>query len=52
MPTPLLSLQNEHSLMIVELLGMYHAELARIPDQQCGDIDELSSGSSIMESYC
>ena len=34
---------NERSLsqsviQVIELLGMYHAELARILGQQCGDI--------------
>lgn len=43
--------QNERKLsqsviQIIELLGMYHAELARILGQQCSDIGELTSGQS------
>ena len=41
--------ENERSLsqsviQVIELLGMYHAELARILGQQCGDVGELTSG--------
>ena len=41
--------ENERSLsqsviQVIELLGMYHAELARILGQRCGDVGELTSG--------
>lgn len=36
-------------IQAVELLGMYHAELARILGQQCGDIGNLSSGQSCLQ---
>lgn len=35
---------SQSVIQVIELLGMYHAELARILGQQCGDIGELSSG--------
>ena len=35
---------SQSLLQIIELLGMYHAELARILGQQCGDIGNLTSG--------
>ncbi len=43
--------ENERKLsqsvvQVIELLGMYHAELARILGQQCGDIGELTSGQT------
>ncbi len=37
---------SQSIIQVTELLGMYHAELARILGQQCGDIGELSSGKS------
>ncbi len=40
---------SQSVLQIVELLGMYHAELARILGQQCGDIGRLSSGRSYIQ---
>ncbi len=46
--------ENERSLsqsviQVIELLGMYHAELARILGQQCGDVGELTSGRSCIQ---
>jgi len=35
---------SQSVIQVVDMLGMYHAELARILGQQCGDIGELSSG--------
>jgi len=35
---------SQSVIQVIELLGMYHAELARILGQQCGDIGELSCG--------
>ena len=35
---------SQSVLQVIELLGMYHAELARILGQQCGYIGELTSG--------
>ena len=35
---------SQSVIQVIELLGMYHAELARILGQQCGDIGELTSG--------
>jgi len=35
-------------LQVTELLGMYHAELARILGQQCGDIGNLTSGQQVI----
>lgn len=45
--------ENERKLsqsvvQIIELLGMYHAELARILGQRCGDIGELTSGKNCL----
>lgn len=37
---------SQSVLQVIELLGMYHAELARILGKQCGDIGELSSGKT------
>lgn len=39
---------SQSVVQIIELLGMYHAELARILGQQCGDIGELTSGQSCL----
>ena len=36
-------------IQVIELLGMYHAELARILGQQCGDIGELTSGKRLIK---
>lgn len=36
-------------IQVVELLGMYDAELARILGQKCGDIGELSSAKCCIE---
>ena len=35
---------SQSLIQIIELLGMYHAELARILGLQCSDIGELTSG--------
>lgn len=35
---------SQSVIQVIEMLGMYHAELARILGQQCGDIGELTSG--------
>ena len=40
---------SQSVIQIIELLGMYHAELARILGQQCGDIGKLSSGQSCIK---
>lgn len=34
---------SQSVIQVIELLGMYHAELARILGQQCGDIGKLAS---------
>ncbi len=46
--------QNERKLtcsviQVIELLGMYHAELARILKLQCSDIGELTSGKRLIK---
>ncbi len=38
---------SQSVIQVTEMLGMYHAELARILGKQCGDIGKLSSGK-----YC
>ena len=40
---------SQSVIQVIELLGMYHAELARILGQQCGDIGELTSGHSCIQ---
>ena len=35
---------SQSVIQVIEMLGMYHAELARILGQQCSDIGELTSG--------
>jgi len=35
---------SQSVVQVIELLGMYHAELARILGLQCGDIGGLTSG--------
>ena len=40
---------SQSVLQVIELLGMYHAELARILGQQCADIAELSSGRACIK---
>ena len=35
---------SQSLVQIIDFLGMYNAELARILGQQCGDIGELTSG--------
>ncbi len=35
---------SQSVVQVIDMLGMYHAELARILGQQCGDIGELVSG--------
>ena len=36
-------------IQVTEMLGMYHAELARVLGLQCGDIGELSSGKRCLQ---
>lgn len=40
---------SQSVVQVVELLGMYHAELARILGQQCGDIGKLTSGQRCLQ---
>lgn len=40
---------SQSVIQVIEQLGMYHAELARILGQQCGDIGELTSGKSCIK---
>ncbi len=40
---------SQSVIQVIELLGMYHAELARILGQQCGDIGQLSAGQSCIK---
>ena len=40
---------SQSLIQVTELLGMYHAELARILGQQCGDIGELASGKRCLD---
>lgn len=40
---------SQSVIQVIELLGMYNAELARILGQQCGDIGELTSGQRCIE---
>lgn len=40
---------SQSVIQVIEQLGMYHAELARILGQQCGDIGELSSGKTCIQ---
>ena len=40
---------SQSLIQIIELLGMYHAELARILGQHCGDIGELASGKRCIQ---
>ena len=42
---------SQSVIQVVELLGMYHAELARILGQQCGDIGELASGKCCIQKH-
>ena len=42
---------SQSVIQVIELLGMYHAELARILGQQCGDIGELSSGQHCIQKH-
>jgi len=35
---------SQSVIQVIDILGMYHAELARILGQQCSDIGELTSG--------
>ena len=39
---------SQSLVQVIELLGMYHAELARILGQQCGDISDLASGKNAL----
>ena len=40
---------SQSLIQIIELLGMYHAELARILGKQCGDIGNLTSGKQCIK---
>ena len=40
---------SQSIIQVIELLGMYHAELARILGQQCGDVGALSSGKTCIK---
>lgn len=40
---------SQSVIQVIEQLGMYHAELARILGQQCGDIGELSTGNNTIQ---
>jgi len=40
---------SQSVIQVIELLHMYHAELARILGQQCGEIGELSSGQNCIK---
>ncbi len=40
---------SQSVIQVTELLGMYHAELARILGQQCDDIGELTSGQHCLK---
>ena len=40
---------SQSAIQVIELLGMYHAELARILCQQCADIGQLSAGTSCIQ---
>jgi hypothetical protein len=40
---------SQSVIQVIELLGMYHAELARILGLQCGDIGELTSGQRCIQ---
>ena len=39
---------SQSVVQVIELLGMYHAELARILGKRCGDIGKLTSGQSCL----
>ncbi len=40
---------SQSVIQVIELLSMYHAELARILGQQCADIGQLSAGQHCIE---
>lgn len=40
---------SQSVIQVIELLGMYHAELARILGLQCADIGALSSGKRCLQ---
>ncbi|NOQ88488.1 MAG: DUF2384 domain-containing protein [Gammaproteobacteria bacterium] len=40
---------SQSVIQVIELLGMYHAELARILGLQCGDIGELTTGKKCID---
>lgn len=40
---------SQSVIQVIEMLGMYHAELARVLGQQCGDIGELTSGKRCIQ---
>lgn len=40
---------SQSVIQVIELLGMYHAELARILGQQCGDVGKLASGQRCIQ---
>ena len=40
---------SQSVIQVIELLGMYQAELARVLGQKCSDIGELTSGKSCIK---
>lgn len=40
---------SQSVIQVIELLSMYHAELARILGQQCADIGQLCTGQRCIE---
>ena len=40
---------SQSVIQVIELLGMYDAELARILGQQCADVGQLTSGKSCIK---
>ncbi|VAW90599.1 hypothetical protein MNBD_GAMMA21-40 [hydrothermal vent metagenome] len=40
---------SQSVLQITEMLGMYHAELARVLHLQCSDIGSLANGKTVLE---
>ncbi len=40
---------SQSVLQITEMLGMYHAELARVLHRQCSDIGSLANGKTVLD---
>lgn len=40
---------SQSVIQVIELLGMYDAELARVLGQQCADVGNLTSGKSFIK---